>query len=310
MRKFTLSLCFICILILASQNASHASGPLGLLIQTEGDVYHSFRGKTPKKVYRNMFLFRGSTIHTQANSTCRFIDQVNSTLVDVMENSEIQLVNTGVHVVKGNIQQGPLNGGFLNGIRRKYRRVQRYSSIQRRAHKDTDIFFETAKRIVISQKYPDIVWENHGSEYSYALKVGKKTFPVKAQKTTITLRYSLASIEPGQYTYQVIVLKDNKTVAKSDPNHELVMLTDTEFSQIDSSQQCIDQLGEDNLFLKAYRLDEKGLIVAAMDLFYQYAKEVHQNNDVRLFLIKTYKELGLKKRKQKELVSFYHYIEK
>jgi len=302
------SLCIIFLFIVGVHFNAEAYGPVGLLIQTEGDVYHSFRDKNQKKVYRNMFLFKGSTIITGPGSTCRFIDQVNSKLIDVEENSEVQLINTGVHVVKGKVKQGPVNGGFLQGIRRKYRRVQRYSSIQRRAHTEADIEFSTAKKIVISKKYPDIVWENIGKQYHYQLHINNQDFSVPPQDSDI-VRFSLKNLEPGQYNYKVTVFKDNLPITFSDSKNQIVVISDDEQNKIDCSKQCIVQLGSENLFIQAYHLEENGLIVAAMDLLEQSARNDKENNDVRIFLIKTYNDLKLTKCKKKELVFFYQNLE-
>jgi hypothetical protein len=308
MQKFFLMFILLVCIVGIHFNAD-ANGPVGLLIQTEGDVYHSFRGKNQKKVYRNMFLFKGSTIKTGPESTCQFIDQQNSKLVDVLENSEVQLISTGVHVVTGKIKQGPVNGGFLQGIRRKYRRVQRYSSIQRRAHKNVDIDFSTANKIVISRKYPDIVWENIGDQYVYQLHINKKIYKIPAPKNSDIVRYTLKDLEPGQYTYKVTILKDNAPIACSDPTNQIVFISDEKQAELDYSKHCIAQLGHENQFIQAYHLEENGLKVAAMDLLSQYAKENQENNDVRLFLIKTYNDLNLKKSKKKELVFFYQILE-
>jgi hypothetical protein len=308
MRKFNLFLIVIVCIVGIHFNAA-AYGPVGLLIQAEGDVYHSYRGKNQKKVYRNMFLFKGSSIKTSPGSTCRFIDQVNSKLVDVLENSEVQLVNTGVHVVSGKIKQGPVNGGFLQGIRRKYRRVQRYSSIQRRAHKQVDIDFSTASKIVISNKYPDIVWENMGDHFVYQLHINNKTYTIPAPKNSDIVRYPLRDLNPGQYTYKVTVLKDNVPIAASEPTNQIIFISDEKQAGIDYSKHCIAQLGHENLFIQAYHLEENGLKVAAMDLLSHFSKENRENNDVRMFLIKTYNDLNLKKSKKKELVFFYQILE-
>jgi len=308
MQKFY-SLFIIFVFVAGIHFSAEAYGPVGLLIQTEGDVYHSFRGKNQKKVYRNMFLFKGSTIKTGPGSSCRFIDQVNSKLVDVLENTEIQMVNTGAHVVSGHIKQGPVNGGFLQGIRRKYRRVQRYSSIQRRAHKNVDIDFSTASKIVISKKFPDIVWENIGDQYAYQLQINNKVYIIPAPKNSDIVRYTLKDLEPGQYTYKVTVLKDNAPIVWSDPTNQIVFISDEKQAEIDYSKQCIEQLGDENLFIQAYHLEKNGLKVAAMDLLSQYSKENRDNNDVRMFLIKTFNDLNLKKLKKKELVFFYQILE-
>jgi len=298
-------LCIVFVFIAGIQYNAEANGPVGLLIQTHGDVYHSFRGKNQIKVYRNMFLFKGSSIKTGPGSTCRFIDQVNSKLIDVQENTEIQLLNIGVHVVTGKITKGPVNGGFLQGLRRKYSRVQRYSSIQRRIHKKVDIDFSTAKKIVISNNYPDIVWENIGTQYKYQLHINNQVYQVPASQNPDIVRYNLKNLKPGQYTYKVTVLKDNEQIAHSDPQNQIIFISDEEQIKVDYTKQCIDQLGQTNQFIQAYHLEEKGLYVAAMDLLYQNSKDNHINNDVRMFLIKTYNDLKLKKLKKKELVIFY-----
>jgi len=302
------SLYLLLFIIVGIQFNAEAYGPVGLLIQTNGDVHHSFRGKNEKKVYRNMFLFEGSTIKTGPGSSCRFIDQVNSKLIDVQEKSEIQLINTGVHVVSGKITQGPVNGGFLQGIRRKYRRVQRYSSIQRRAHKQVDIDFSTAKRIVISKKYPDIVWENIGKQYKYQLHINNHIYSIPAPQNSDIVRYTLINLAPGKYPYKVVVFRDSKQLISSDPNNQIEVISDEKQSEIEYSKHCIAQLGEQNLFIQAYHLEEKGLIVAAMDLLKASSQSDHANNDVRMFLIKTYNDLKLKKCRKQELAFFYQYL--
>ncbi|MBF0451263.1 MAG: hypothetical protein HQK75_11215 [Candidatus Magnetomorum sp.] len=308
-QKSFISTIYIAVLIsvIIFQAESYAKrGPVGLLIQVQGDVYHSYRGKSEKKVYRNMFLFSGSTIVTKAGSTCRLIDQINSTLIDLSENTEIQLIDNGIHVVKGNISEGPINGGLLNGIRRKYARAQRYSSIQRNARKKVEIDFFTAKSMTISKKYPDIVWENLGPEYTYILHISGKAFVIKPSNDEKDLvRYSLIDILPGQYSYQVEVVKNDTVVATSKADHQIIVLSDKEQLDIDNSGECLKKISSNNPFLQAYILDDKGLTVAAMDLLREDSSQNHHNNDTRLFLIKTYSDLELKKCKAKEQVFFY-----
>jgi len=306
--QYLRSFCVIFVFITGGYCSAEAYGPVGLLIQAQGEVYHSFRGKHQKKVYRNMFLFKGSTLKTGPKSTCRFIDQVNSKLINVKENSEIQILNTGLHVVSGKVTQGPVNGGFLQGIRRKYRRVQRYSSIQRSAHQNVEIDFNTAKNIVISKKYPDIVWDNTGSQYHYQLNINKKTYKIPAQKTDI-VRYTLDNIKPGKYAYKVTVFKNDVPLKSSDPTNQIVVISEKEQAKMDYSKYCIEQLGSENLFIQAYHLENNGLKVAAMDLLRKNVTEDHTNNDVRMFLIKTYNDLLLTRSKKKELVLFYQNIE-
>ncbi|KPA11094.1 conserved hypothetical protein, secreted [Candidatus Magnetomorum sp. HK-1] len=302
---------FIVLLWIVFQAPSYAKGPVGLLIQSDGDVYHTYRGKNRKKVYRNMFLFSGSILMTDPGSTCRFIDQINSKLVDISENSEVQFISTGIHVVKGEISQGPLNGGFLNGIRRKYSRAQRYSSIQRSSYQKTDIEFSTAKSIVISKEYPDIVWENIGSHYTYQLNINGNTYDIIPDNNTDKdiVRYTLTDFEPGSYTYIVAVLQDEKILVQSNPNHKIIILSEKEQGKIANSQICLKELGETNLFLKAYFLEEKGFIVAAMDLFRKHSELNNHNNQARLFLIQTYNDLKLGKCKTREIKSLYQYNE-
>jgi hypothetical protein len=308
LKRFLFIMVIIPFVLLSSSHAKR--GPVGLLIHANGDVYHTYRGKNQKKVYRNMFLFNGSSIKTTMNSTCRLIDQVNSLLVDLSENTEIQIIKEGIHVVKGSISKGPINGGLLNGFRRKYSRAQRYSSIQRRAIKKTDLNFFTAKFIVISKKYPDIVWENVGAEYEYQLTISGKKYNVKPSKEHIDIvRFSLTDLLPGQYSYKVDVVKNNEIVASSDPGHQIIMLSDKKQQEIENSKEYLKKYDADNFFLEAYHLDEKGLKVAALDLFQKYLATNQNNNDTRMFLIKAYNELGLKKCKAKEMVFFYQLID-
>jgi len=290
---------------------THAKrGPVGLLIQAQGEVFHSYRGNNQKKVYRNMFLFNGSIVITEKGSTCRLIDHVNSKLIELSENTEIQMIEQGVHVVKGNITEGPINGGVLNGFRRKYNRAQRYSSIQRSAHVKFDFVFKTAASITISKKYPEIVWENVGAEYHYRLYVAGKKYVVEPSKTDNEIvRYSLAELQPGQYSYKIEVVEKDNVVTFSDPGNQIVMLSDREQQEIDDSGLCLKDFGENNFFLQAYHLDEKGLKVAAMDLFQKYSSQHKTNNDTRMFLIKTYNDLELTKRKTKEMLYFYQFLE-
>jgi len=305
--KFVILILFF---LIAFKTPSNAKGPVGLLIQSKGDVYHTYQGKNFKKVYRNMFLFNGSVLYTNPGGTCRFIDQINSKLVDISENSEIKIFDTGIHVVKGDISQRPLNGGFLNSIRRKYSKAQKYSSIQRASYKKTDLDFSTAKLIVISKEYPDIVWENIGKQYKYKLNINGKTYDIKPDKIKHKdfIRFSLTDLLPGQYHYSVSVLKDDYVIAHSDPNNTIVF-SEEEQDYVNDSQVCLNELGETNLFLKAILLEEKGFIVAAMDLFRKHSELNIHNNQARLFLIQTYCDLKLKKCKINEIKSLYQNYE-
>lgn len=291
--------------ILQAAPAASADGaPPVLLIQATGDVAYSADGTTWRKVRRNKFLHAGYTVRTGRDGRCKLLDQKTDRIRTVEPGTEVKIGETGLVVLKGGISQPAPAGGVAGFLERKFTRVHKYAAVQRSLRNRTSRQLKTAKRIVLSRDYPDLVWENRGPLYSYELAIGGKRFAVPPSKEEM-IRFAPPAISPGVHPYRVTLLYQGEVLQTQERDGELRWLSEGEVAAFNLKKARIADLAPEDGFLLANLMDDEGLKVAAMDTYLRYMAENPEANEVRPFLIKVLSDLHLVQMRQRESVRYH-----
>ena len=301
---FTIFLKFFILepLIFASKNP-----PPFLLIKSTGEVEYSKNNKKWKKIRRNKFLFEKYLVRTNTNSSCQIIDNKTHKNYFLQQKSKIQVNNGLIDVINGKLIEGERTGDFENYWENKFSRVQEYTAALR-SEITKNIKLVTAKKIVLSNDYPEIIWENIGSQYSYKLIVDKKYYSI-GQKQDDIIRFKLHNMEPGTYSYKVVVLIDGDEIYNPKKKNKIIWLSEQKRKKISEDIKIINKNFE-NLFITANYLENAGLTAAAMNYYMKYFKNNPEDIEMQPYLINIYRELGLKKYRYNELLKYYKQIDK
>jgi hypothetical protein len=78
-------------------------------------------------------------------------------------------------------------------------------------------------------------------------------------------------------------------------------MSEKEQAQLLNQKKAIEEIDPENGFLLGNFLEEKGLIVAAMDYYRHFFERNPEENQMRPFLIKVYSDLRLSQLKKAEI---------
>jgi len=269
--------------------------PLYLLYQTKGQVQFSRDGKNFRSVTNSKFIFNNYQIKTGKNSTCKLLDQSNHSIQMLLENTHIIISNKTIQSISGKfIPEGDAQG-ILDDIQQKFVKALRYTVVRRSVSRSQSTSFElnTVKKIKLCKQYPDIVWQHVEPGCHYRLIIDQNQFEVSEIKASNLIRFSVPELSPGVHEYMVLVIKDGKIVFQPDKKRTLYWLSDKEQQDIIKGKQFIETIDPDNGFLFGNYMEEKGLIVAAMDEYRSFFENNPDENEMRPFLIKVYSDLKL-----------------
>jgi len=194
---------------------------------------------------------------------------------------------------------------YLDDIHEQFMNALRYKIVQRSvssAHANLNL--KTAKNVKISRKYPDLVWQNIGPEYSYRLIIDQQYFEISVDKNASIVRFTTPELESGPHKYMVQVLKDGQVVYHPPKTQTLYVLSDQEQTDLLEEKQFIEEINPENRFLLANYMEEKGLIVVAMDEYRRFFELNPEENQMRPYLIKIYNDLKLKELKLSEIEKY------
>ncbi|KPA13066.1 conserved hypothetical protein, secreted [Candidatus Magnetomorum sp. HK-1] len=289
--KFIL-LSIACFFLLSMQPVmANPNPPAFLLIKAEGTVEYCKGQNKWKRIRRNKFLFDKYQVKTIQNSSCQLIDEKNQKSYIVQENSQIKISNNQIITIKGKIYEGQKPGHFENYWEKKFTKVQEYTAALRtKMNKNIKLIL---KDMVLSNEFPEIIWENQGSEYSYRLHINNKIYQVSGVEGSI-VRYIPKRLPAGKYSYQVEVVDEfGDIISPSEKKSSLIWLSEKE------SQKIVNRIHEidtnlNNSFIIANFLEDKGLNVPAMDYYKRYFSNNPHENEMRPYLINIYRKLGLK----------------
>ena len=271
--------------------------PAFLLIKAEGTVEYCKSQNKWKRIRRNKFIFDNYQIRTSQNSSCQLIDENDQKSYIMHENSQIKVKNKKIVSIKGKLSEGQKPGHFENYWEKKFTKVQEYTAALRtKMNKNIKLII---KDMVLSNDFPEIVWENKGSEYSYRLHINNKIYQVSGVEGPV-VRYIPKRLPPGQYLYHIEVIDEfDDIICASEKKSKLIWLSETKSQQILNRIHEIDtQLN--NSFIIANYLEDKGLNVPALDYYKRYFSNNPNENEMRPYLINIYRKLGLKSLRNSE----------
>lgn len=300
-----MSLMLLSITLLGFQAISFAgSGPVAMLMQVEGTVEYSKDGTKWKKVRRNKLLKSGYQVRSGADGSANIVIQSNGSMRKLGKDSVAKITDTDAESVSGSLSEASSNGtSLLAGISNRASSAQRYTTVRRSVNKKKALKLKTIKKIAISSKYPDIVWENMGSEYSYHVILDGKSADVAASEDKM-IRHKLEGLSEGAHTLKIEVVKDDKVVYTPKKDSSVQWLSAAEMEKIDTGLAEVNKTAPDNDFFVAYYLNEQGLTVAAMDAYRSYIADNKDDNEARPMLIEVYHQLKLKSLKKAEALVY------
>jgi len=301
--RFHLLLVAILIFDLAfiSISVAEIQAPHYLLFKPKGSVQLSRDGQNWVSISRNKFLFNKDQVQTGKNSSCMLLDQKNGTIQSLSERSNILISKHGIEKKYGLLNPSGSVKNLLGNMSKKYFKALRYSVVRRSVSKSPSFELKTAKKITISSKYPDLVWQNLGPEYSYRLFIDSKQFDIAPDNNKPTIRFQVPAIKSGKHKYFVKVFKDGTPIYEPPKKKKLFFLSEQEQAELLSQKKAIEEIDPENGFLLGNFLEEKGLIVAAMDCYRHFFEKNPDENQMRPFLIKVYNDLRLKHLKKAEI---------
>jgi len=286
--------------------------PHYLLNKPKGSVQYSRDGQKWSPISSIKYLYINDQVKTGNDSSCKLLDQQYRTIQSMSENSMIIVQKIGVKTKYGNLSKAHSVNHLLGDMNKKYFNVMRKvnnilnkskkRSVSNASKKPTIQYkLKTARKIKISSEYPDIVWEHVGPEYSYQLFIDSHRFDINVDKNASTVRFTVPMLKSGKHDYYVSVLKKGVHLYKPSKTSKLYFLSKQEQSEILSQKVAIEEIDPENGFLMGNFLEEKGLIVAAMDYYRQFFESNPEENQMRPFLIKVYSDLRLGHLKEAEI---------
>lgn len=286
--------------LFGSSAAMAAEPPVSMLMQPSGSVEVSKDGAKWTPVTRNKFLFAGDTLRTGADGAGTLIDQTNNTAQNLGGNSVVKVEASGVKAVSGSLSAPTAASGDLAaGLGNRFAEAQRYTTVRRSVNKEAaEIKLRLISHVTLSATYPELAFESQGKQYSYAVTIGGKTYPVAATEAEV-VRLKLPELPGGEHAFTVAILEGGSKVAEADKEGVIQWLSPAEDAALaDAVAKVRAAHGDD--FSVANLLDAKGVTVAAMDLYRKHFDANKDDNDMRPLLIKAYNDLKLKAPRQRE----------
>ena len=276
--------------------------PVAKLVEPEGNVEYRRGSSDWKIVKRTKYLFEGYGVRTGKGGSVRLVSQVNGDSRQLEGESEIQISNSEINIISGELSES-ISGdaSFYQSLNNKFAKAQRYTTVRRSAGigetDGCDSKVRTIRKVSISSAYPDLVWRNACPEYSYRLVIDNGSpIDVSAQSTSEMIRYDVSQATPGDHTFRVEVLDNDGII--------YIPKKDSVFSVLTADQErvVLDELEKvgDDVILGANALEQKGLIVAMMDIFRKHFAENPDDNGLRPLLIQAYQDLKLSNLRERE----------
>ena len=312
--RFLKSVTLVILLVaFALQPALAKKIPLGMLVEIQGKIEYSKKGKRWKKVRRNKFVYSNYLVRVGADSSIKFLNQQTNESTLLTANSKIKFTKKGLEALEGSLGETDAGGGLLSGLSKQFKKTQKYTTV-RRAAKKGGINLKLATN-TISKDFSELAWESAGADYAYRLHLGTKdrktknwadsaVYEVPATEDEI-VRTKIKPFNKKQ-KYFVEVLDGSGAVAYTSKAANLKVLSGkklAEFKKQKDEFQSMDESG----FLYAGLLKDNGLLVPALDQYEQFFTEFSDDEDInelRPFLIEVYSRLRLEQIKSAELKKY------
>jgi len=275
--------------------------PVALLVNGTGTLSFSKDGSQWAPVNRNKLLFIGDFVKTGHDGSCKLLFQDTQYAKYIEKNSRAIVKEKNLELLAGNARDSKVKTfNLLDNLRRKFAKINRYTTVQRSKSKSTDAKFCLPKSLVISQHYPTIAWENQGANCSYRLMFQGKTYVIPKSSKDI-IRFNLSNLKPGLHEYTVSVLKDGNEFFSQSAS--LVCLSTEASEEAFNLEKNVREISDQG-FLLGLIMDDKGLKVPALDHYLRFFEKGNYDNNVYPFLIKVYDDLGMKHIAKKEIKVF------
>lgn len=211
-------------------------------------------------------------------------------------NSQIEISNGAIKVLMGALSKPEeVETSIWESLLNKFTLAQKYTTV-RRSFKSCDAKVLTANSVTVSAVYPDLVWRNACPEYYYQLVIDGEIEAIPAHASAEMIRHSVADLAPGVHTYKVEVLDIDGIIFSPSKDSQIIVMSAKENRGL--AQKMRAQKGD--IFRATASLAEKGLLVAAMDLWRSYFKKYPGENDLRPLLAESYARLRLDNLRQRE----------
>jgi len=279
--------------------AMAADDPVAMIIDAKGEVVYSSDGQAWKSVNRNKFLFEGWRVKTGNNGMCKILKHHCETIEVLAGDTEIEMDSSATRVLAGNISDTRPARSFGAFLKRRFASVQKHT-VTRAVKSEKEIRLKTAENITISEEYPELAWENPGSEYTYQFFIGDRVFDVPGTDKDI-VRFRVPVQIPGENAYCVNVLYKGEVLYAPEDRGTLKCLSDEEKKKFRMELARILEIAPDNRFLLGGFMEENGFKVVAMDHYRDFLHENPEAEEVRPFLVRVLGDLELEKLKKAEL---------
>jgi hypothetical protein len=283
--------------------------PVGVLFQVKGKVEYTKNGKRWKKVRRNKFLFAGYQVRTGPGASGKVTIQATGEGLELAPNSVIKVTKNGLQAQKGVISNAESSSKLMQGLMKKFTRSQSYTTV-RRSHEKKTLKLSAARELSLSDDHPYLVWANIGSDYSYRLNMGDKTYQVPATTNDVVR----VRVEPftGSQTYKIEALKGGKVAVSLKPYskrgqktmHSASWMSTSERDRFQNDVKNIQETYGEISFMLGSFFEKQDMWVAAMDQYREYLKENPEEIEMSPYLFRVYKKLRLDKIYKQELASW------
>ncbi len=305
--KLFAALCFAVGLLLTQTpfGALAADPPISLLMQVSGTVEHSRDGTAWKPVARNKYLFAGDMIRTGADGSGKLVDQATNMAQTIAPGSQVEVAGTALKVVSGKLSAPEAaSGDLVAGLGNRFAEAQRYTTVRRGVQKDGGaIKLRVVQQITLSASYPELAWQSFGKQHGFVLTIDGTAHTVAGVEGDL-VRFKVPELAPGKHNFTVAVTEGGNKIAEADKEGSIIWLSAAEDKALADSIGKIRAINAKDDFSVANLLDEKGVTVAAMDLYRKYFDENKDDNEMRPLLIRAYNELKLVDLKQKEALLY------
>ena len=273
--------------------------PTAMLMQVTGTIEFSRDGTKWKPVTANKYLFVGDHVRTGADGSAKLVDQTTNMAQSVGPNTVFEIAADSVKVSEGKLAAPEQVAGDLGaGLSNRFAEAQRYTTTRRSVSK---LVLRVAFQVALSPAYPDLVWQNMGKQISYVLVIDGVKHAVPAADADY-VRAKVPELSAGSHSFNVLMIENGQEVtANVEKGGTIVWLSAEEDKALADSVANIRNSVPNGDFAVASLLDEKGLLVGAMDLYRKHFSEDKDDNEMRPMLIRTYYKLGLGTLKEQEV---------
>ncbi|MBF0450107.1 MAG: hypothetical protein HQK75_05350 [Candidatus Magnetomorum sp.] len=287
MKRFGIQCLLVFIIcLIQSPSIARPNEPVAFLLKGDGDILFSRDGLQWDMVDRNKLLFPGNQIKTGIDGYCQLLFDTDDAKC-IEKNTQVIIQDKDLKILSGNVTSKNKIFDFIGNLKRKFASIQKFTTVLRSSNlKDSSL--KLAENLSLCDAYPTLAWENVGTQYSYQLTVQDQHITIPKSNQAI-IRYPLKNITSGKHMYQVKVMDGSRVLYDTSSTFDWLS---KEASKVILEKESEIRSISDQGFLMGNFMDEKGLKVVALDHYLNFFANSYQW-DVRPFLIKVYKELGM-----------------